>query len=319
MKIGLVSNWRSRRNKRGLPVLPDTRVSGVEILHRPLDGIVGLGDVLRDFAAAEVDILAVNGGDGTVSATLSELLHRNAFDKLPLLALLGGGTTNMTAADAGLRGPAAKALRRLVARTARNELEAVTVERDVIRVDYRPDRAPLYGMFFGTAAICRAIQLCHEVFHPIKVESSAAAGATLAYVFACSLFGRTDKHRLIQGDRMTVRLDGRASEEGEKLLALVTTLDRLVLRSRPFWGKEEGALRYMSIAHPPWRLGRSARRVLYGGADRGLPPEHYDSHNAERISFEMTCPFTLDGEIFEPAPDVPVELSCGGRLSFLHN
>lgn len=317
MKIGLVSNWRSRRNKKGLPLLPDTRVSGVEILHRPLDGIVGLGDVLRDFAAAEVDVVAVNGGDGTVSAALTELLHHKPFDKIPYLALLGGGTTNMTAADAGLRGSAAKAMGRLVARTARNELEAVSVERDVIRVDSGPDRPPLYGMFFGTAAICRAIQLCHEVFHPIKVESSAAAGATLAYVFACSLLRRSGKHRLVQGDRMTLRFDGRAGENGDKLLALVTTLDRLVLRSKPFWGKEEGALRYMSIAHPPRRLGRSLRRVLYGGEDRRLSPEHYSSRNAGRIAFEMTCPFTLDGEIFDPLPGVPVELSSGGRLRFL--
>ncbi len=317
MKIGLLSNWRSRRNKRGLPVLPGTSVSGVEILHRPLDGVLGLGDALRDFAAAEVDILAVNGGDGTVSAALTELLHDKPFDKVPYLALLGGGTTNMTAADAGLRGSAVKAMRRLVARTAGGELDAVSVERSVIRVDYGPGRPPLYGMFFGTAAICRAIELCHEVFHPIKVESSAAAGATLAYAFACSLFGRTGRHRLIQGDRMTVRFDGRAGEQGDKVLALVTTLDRLVLRSRPFWGTEAGALRYMSIAHPPWRLARSARRVLYGGAERGLPPEHYVSHNAARISFDMACPFTLDGELFEPVPGVPVELSSGGRLRFL--
>lgn len=209
-----------------------------------------------------------------------------------------------------------RSMRRLVARTARNELDAVRVERDVIRLDYQPDRLPLYGMFFGTAAICRVIQLCHDRFHPMKMNASAA-GAALAYAFLCHLFGRAGKYRLIQGDPMTVRFDGQAVENGDKLLALVTTLDRLVLNSKPFWGRGEGALRYMAIAYPSWRLIRSARHVLYGGADRPLPPEHYVSRNAERITFEMTCPFTLDGEIFEPVPGVPVELRSAGRLRFL--
>jgi len=316
MKIGLVSNWRSRRNKKGLPPLPDSRVSGVEVLHRPLDGIVGLGDVLRDFAAAEVDIVAVNGGDGTVSAALTELLHHKPFDKIPYLALLGGGTTNMTATDVGLGGSAIKALRHLVERAARNELEAVCVERHAIRLDHWPDQPPHYGMFFGTGTICRAIQLSHEAIHPFKIKSSATA-VVLVYAFVCSLLGHAGKHQLLQGDRMTVRFNGQVVEAGDKLLALVTTLDRLVLRSKPFWGKEEGALRYTSIAYPAKRLFHSVRRVLYGGEDRGLPPEHYVSHNADRISFEMTCPFTLDGEIFEPVPGLPVELSSGGRLRFL--
>lgn len=317
MKIGLISNWRSRRNKRGLPPLPDTRTSGVELLHRPLDGIVGLNEVLHDFAAAEVDILAVNGGDGTVSAALTELLRHRPFDRMPLLALLGGGTTNMTAADVGLRGSAAKALKRLVARAARHDLDAVSVEREVIRVRYRADMPALYGMFFGTAAICRAIELCHEVFHPLKVESSAAAGATLAYALACGLFRRGGTDQLVRGDEITVGFDGAPGAPGNQLLALVTTLDRLVMRSRPFWGREPGALRYMAVAYPPWRFARSAYRVLYGGQQRRLPADHYVSHNADSISFEMSCPFTLDGEIFEPAPGSPVELSGGGRLRFV--
>ncbi len=51
MKIGLISNALSQRNKRALPRTPESLPRGVELLHRPLDGIDGLAGVLDDFAA----------------------------------------------------------------------------------------------------------------------------------------------------------------------------------------------------------------------------------------------------------------------------
>ena len=57
--------------------------------------------------------------------------------------------------------------------------------------------------------------------------------------------------------------------------------------------------------------------ILYGGADRDLPPEGYKSRGAERISLQMTCPFTLDGQLFTPAPDLPVILTGGETASFV--
>jgi hypothetical protein len=131
------------------------------------------------------------------------------------------------------------------------------------------------------------------------------------------MFRRNGGDPVIRGDDIRVNIDAGPPQELTQLLALVTTLDRLVLGSRPFWGAGEGALRYTGIAYPPNRLLRSAYRVLYGGDDRHLPEPYYVSRNADRISLEMSCPFTLDGEIFQPAPTTPVELSRGGRIRFL--
>ena len=48
MKIGLISNRRSRRNQRKLAALEIFAPQGVEILHRRLEGIEGLGQGARD-------------------------------------------------------------------------------------------------------------------------------------------------------------------------------------------------------------------------------------------------------------------------------
>ncbi len=316
MKIGLISNTLSQRNKRALPKGPEALPSGVELLHRRLDGIDGMAEVLDDFAAAEVGVIAVNGGDGTISAALTELLARPRFDTLPQLALLSGGMLNMSAADAGLTGSPDKALARLAARVAAPDLDRACVEREVIKLNYSRTKRPIYGLFFGTAAICRGIVLCRERVHAIKLKSTLAAAATLAYVLGRSLFRRNAEDPMLHGDDMTVQFDDGPGKKVCQVAALVTTLDRLMLKSRPFWGRENGHLRYTGIAYPPSKVGRSAYRVLYGGRDRYLA-DGYESRNADRVAFEMVCPFTLDGELFDPEPGTPVELSRGGQLRFL--
>ena len=56
-------------------------------------------------------VLAINGGDGTVAAILGALLESKPFVTPPLIALLPGGTANMSAGDVGLRGSLNKAVR----------------------------------------------------------------------------------------------------------------------------------------------------------------------------------------------------------------
>jgi hypothetical protein len=316
MKIGLISNALSERNKRALPRRPKSLSSRIELLHRPLDGISGMADVLDDFAGAEVDLIAVNGGDGTISAALTELMLQPRFEVMPPLALLSGGMLNMSAADAGLKGAPDRALARLAARAAEPDLAKTCVERDLIRVNYGKTKPPVYGLFFGTAAIYRGIMLCRERVHAIKLKSSLAAAATLAYMLGRYLFRRSADDQMLRGDDMTVRFNEGPGEKVSQFLALVTTLDRLMLGFRPYWGREGGQLRYTAIAYPPRKLGRSACRVLYGGRNREFS-DGYVSCNVDRVEFEMNCPFTLDGEIFEPEAGTPVELSSGGRLRFV--
>ncbi len=317
MKIGLITNTRSRRNRRGPPRVPGAHSRGVEVLHRPLDGVASLGEVLDDFARAEVGVIAINGGDGTISATLTELMEYPRFETVPSLALLRGGDLNMSAANLGLKGSAERALARLVDRAARPDFSDALYGRETIRLKYSDDKRPVYGLFFGTAAIYRSVVLCRQRVHAMSLHSSLAAGATLAYVLARHLFRRGTDDALIRGDEMTVQFNGGPGEKVTQFLALVTTLDRLILRSRPFWGQEAGVLRYTGVAYPSNQLGRSVYRLLYGGRDRRLPQPEFMSCNADSIAFAMNCPFTLDGELFEPEPGILVELSKGGRLRFV--
>ena len=76
-------------------------------------------------------MLAINGGDGTVQAALTELYNGHFGDDPPPVAVLPSGKTNLIALDLGARGDPIEALERLI-ELARSDLTPYTVARELI-------------------------------------------------------------------------------------------------------------------------------------------------------------------------------------------
>lgn len=318
MRLGLVSNLRSQRNRRGIDALERVLAGRREVLHRKIQGVEGLDQVLTEFAAADVEVVAVNGGDGTVQAVCSLLINANPFAGTPPLAVLSGGMTNMIAEDVGSRGAPAAAAQKLCAKLAQGDWSKDIVSRPLVGMQLRPGATPIYGTFFGTSSIYRAILYAREHVHSKKVESNLAAGLTLTRLLLGSAFARGSTQRILKGEEISVQFDDGTVDAGAQLLSLVTGMERLVLGSRPFWGSGAGALHYTRIAAPAPRLLRNGYRLLYGGAKRKLAPaEVYFSRKADGMSVSLSEPFTLDGELFTPEPDTPVLLRGDKRVEFL--
>ena len=103
IKVGIITNPRSYRNKGGLDSLSHAIAGHANVHHAVLGDVSEIPVILRDFAGRDVNLLAIVGGDGTVQATLTGLFVSRPFDTLPTLAVLPAGRTNMIAADAGIR------------------------------------------------------------------------------------------------------------------------------------------------------------------------------------------------------------------------
>ena len=248
---------------------------------------------------------------------MTALLPHSGFARPPALALLRGGTLNMCADDVGLPGRPQDALKRLVELVAGGSHTAANEQRHVIRLIHSNRNEPIYGMFFATSALYRATEFCYDKLQARGINPSLAMAMTLVYLLARRTWrgGRDDP--VLHPDRLKVRLDGGEAEAEDLQLALTTTLDRLSLGWRPYWGTGPGGVRYTAIRYPPRRLVRYAYRILYGSPDRQLPPETYISHNADSIVIEPACPFSLDGELYQPDPAFPLTLRDGGRVRFL--
>ncbi len=317
MKIGLITNPHSERNrKRGSRTAAAAR-GAPDILRRELGTIADIGPILAEFAAREVGILALDGGDGTVQAVLSALFNDRAFERTPVLAVVASGMTNAVAIDVGLSGPPGKALVRLQDAARQGLAGAKVAERGVIRMTRDPDQPPVYGMLFGLGAVYRAIEICRRRVHPLGITSSLAVGATIAGLLARRMLNGAREDEIFRGDRIEVGWDGGERRAGLHLLMLGSTLRRFALGITPFWGEGPGALRVTDVAYPAHRLARSLVPILCAGRPPQGNGEIYVSRNVERVCLRMSCPFTLDGELFEPLPDMPVTLEIGATARFL--
>lgn len=314
-KIGLISNPRSRRNRRGLDGIQGAIADAADVIHIPTDALSDVDAALREFARHEVDLLAINGGDGTAQTVLTCLLEDRPFEVMPALAILARGTANTTARNLGVRG-GADALARLLRAATNGAIARHLEDRPVLRLENLRDRAPQRGMMFGAGAIQDAIELCVREVYGRGLKGNLGMGIALAGVLLGAVVTRNGLG-VLKGHDIAVALDDGAESRIERLLVLATTLDRLILGSRPFWNYDGEPIRYTSISYPPVALLRSAPKLLYGWRRQALSPEVYDSQGADRIAVRLDAPFTLDGETFEPAPDRPVVITAPDRVRFV--
>jgi len=314
MKIGVISNPRSRRNRSLQSKVDATLARSPDIVHEHLYDFGSLNDALGRLAQAGVELLVINGGDGTVGAVVTEIFVNKAFRRTPLLAVLPGGTSNTIAGDVGLRGNPIGSLERLLATEANGFGADKIVSRALIRIDYAGDRPPVCGFFFGTAAICDATLLRRRLFPQRWLPDALAAAMTLVGVLAGAALGRPG---VLSGQDIGVELNREARAVQAYTVLIVTTLNRILLGSFPFWGSGEGALKLTSIGAPAAGIVRHAYRLLYGRDRSKLPKSTYFSANAARVELHMDCPFNLDGEFYQPVNSEAVILSCPYTAEFL--
>jgi hypothetical protein len=102
-----------------------------------------------------------------------------------------------------------------------------------------------------------------------------------------------------------------------RFLMLATTLHKLMLGIWPFWGHGPGELRYLDVAGYPKRLASALPAVLRGRPRPWMAEEGYLSGRAATLDLNLTEPFVVDGEQFEPGPGGQVRLRAGQSIDFI--
>ncbi len=316
-RLGLISNPLSGANKRrGLAELHRLLACHPGMPHVEVRTAADVSSALRELARAEVDLVAVNSGDGTVQAVLTSLFVERPFPSLPLLALLAGGTTNMTALDLGLRGSVAGGLRRLIHWARSGEGHAGVLSRPVLRVDHSSHPGPLYGMFVGAAGIYNGIRFFHTRVRPMGLRGDPAHLFILVR-FLVGLARRDDA--LVAPLRAEIRTEQAYVPPGDYLMMLVTTLDRLIVGARPFWNSGGGPLRLTALGARPRKLLNALPALVRGRPSRWATPANgYVSLCAREVRLAMNGGFAIDGELFQADPvQGPLVIGDGGRIGFL--
>lgn len=312
-QVGLISNPGSGHNRDQFPRIRERVARCPAIHHLVTDGPEAIRPALAELAARGIDTLAINGGDGTCSAVLGELLLAPIFPRLPLIVLLPGGTANMNAGDVGVRGSLFRAVKKFCAwcegpREPGNRV----VRRSLMRVE-AGGVGPRFGMFLGAGAIIQGTDYAHRELHArgLRDDFSLALGTART---AWGLVRNDPAFR--QQVEVGLTLDGADAMCHQTLILAVSTLHRLAFGMRPFWGSGEGPVRLTLIESRCTRFATTFLSILRGRPnDNAVPEAGYHSFNATRLVLELQGKVNLDGEIL--IPDGPLAVSASPQLEFL--
>lgn len=298
-RVGLIWNQKSHRNQgAGRAPLPDDVLDIVP--EEPAQLFAGL----RRFAAEGVDLVVIDGGDGTVREVLTRLPEAYG-GRIPRLAVLPNGKTNALALDIGA--PLGTTLEQILASVEAGRPLKRRHCLEIVRPGQTtPERR---GFLFGLGAFVRATELAQR-HHGLGFFDSAAVAVTLVTAAARTLLGGpSDPWR--RGEPVTLSF----APDGPPMcfLLLASTLKRLPLGLKPFGTPREG-LKVLSVAAPPRRLVPALPTLLRGRDAPWLVKSGYRRDDLAGFDASFPGDFVLDGEIYDGGQ---LSLRRGPELEFV--
>lgn len=316
--VALLSNPRSTGNRAILPRVRAWCATQPDIFHYEVEHTDQLGAALASIALVKPRVIAINGGDGTVQAALTELYSGGHFPvgEEPPVAVLPNGKTNLIALDLGAEGDPLDALK-LIVGLARGAFAEHVVQRELIALQSGNGNRPVLGMFLGGAGLADAILHCRHKIYPLGLPNAISHGlaalvASLAIIL--NLHGRMfppAARPLTLNFRQSGILRGRFS------VVIVTTLDKLLYNTRTADGAPAGRMKMLAVDHN-WRsIWALVRTALFGKLGehevRGL---HFELGNEISIEGDRSQ-VILDGELFTAEEGHPITLTSTRPVPFL--
>jgi hypothetical protein len=315
MKVGVLTNLRAGKNNKRVQRVLAFLGRQPALLHEETLDFDRVPEVMREFAEAGVQVLVMNGGDGTLQHALTHLHGPNAPGWKPMIAPIRGGRTNMVASDLGAHRDPVRSLERVIAAAEADRLQELLAPRPVLRIALPNEGVVQMGMFFGAGVLHRAVGLAHESLPEEKV-GAWGAGVVTGALIARAAVGKFSG--VLTPDKVRLAFDGEDGGTHEFMLAMASSIDRLFLGMRPFWGTEAAPIRTTWIAPGAKFLARTAPGIL-----RGRPPatavaeNGYTSRNVHEFAMQLDAGLVIDGELIDPVPDRVVRVSAVENVPFL--
>ena len=291
--VGLIRNPRSRHNLG----------TAGQILHR--DDVLAaspatraeLRDVLATFAARGIDLLVIDGGDGTIRDVLT-----CAGDfwgtQWPRIAILPSGKTNALAVDLGV--PAGWTFDDALAAASNGRI----VNRSPLEIAPRGERGlAVRGFLFGGGNFVDATALAQHTHRAGAFNSLTVVLATIG-AFGSTLFGSADS-KWRRGSRIALRYtDGVDAMHGagthtdaNRYVMLASTLERFPAGLKPF-GRTRAGMKTLVVDAPIRGLALTAPALLSGSEARWIEDRGYHRIDADAVEIDLEAGFILDGETF---------------------
>ena len=254
--IGVIHNPNAKKNRGKNHIVPSLRKivgkSGIVEETKHPDEIPRATEKFRNM---DIDILAINGGDGTNHLTLTHFLKVYAGQPIPPFIHLRGGTMNTVANSLGIsREPTEQILKKIADKYTRREKMDV-IKRNIMKIGDK------YGFIFGSGLVANFLEAYYE-------GRTTGPGKAIR-VIAKSIISAISRTEYIK--KLFMPVNARVSADSREIplryftLLLGATIKDVGLGFKPtYLGDKAGTFHLLASDISPIRVILSLPKVLKG-------------------------------------------------------
>lgn len=304
--IGIIANPHSKLNKRN----PEqthllSYIAGKTGIFKITNNLDELRKVANDFQTRAIQILAINGGDGTISRTITAFIHAYQGKPLPKIVLLGGGTMNMLANNLQIYGNPEEILSRLLfAHSAKEGFSEFSI--DSIKVKNN------YGFLYADGV---SVSFLKE-FYKNKTGSLGVVALCLK-VGLSSIVNGSLYNSMIKSQSLSVSSQTSETMELSALSIFCSTVEEIPMHIKMFQKpKKNNEFNVLLLnLKPRDLLWKFIPHFLMSPYKEGCGKIRFTTPFIN-LNYRGPQPYSIDGEIFyEESGSIKVEK--GPRIDFL--
>ena len=289
MKVFVIINPHAKRNKKR-PELPAKlqKILGPSAEVRLSQTLDAVDHVAHEALAANCEVLAICGGDGTIHHTLSRFAKVYGSTPLPKLLTLGGGTMNMVCHSVQVLGPSEGIAHRFKQISAKPHL-LQTVSRGTIEVEGR------LSFIFGFGLVSNFLNAYYEGGDTGPIKAAMVVQRGVRSVIERSEFAR----QLFSPWSGSVIVDGQLLPYQNYTAVIAQTIENLGIGFKPMYRAFEKPRHFHVIATQmsPVKLINHLPDVFFG-----RPMHHPDTFDstAQEIVIRPAAGtlYTMDGDMY---------------------
>lgn len=306
--IGIIANPHSKLNKRN-PKRHEilSYIAGDQSHFKLTHNLQELREVAREFKEKKVQILGINGGDGTICHTLSVFIEEYGNEPLPKIAVLKGGTMNMLALNLCIKGKPEQVLYRLMEKYSSSQ------PMETKKITSLKFSNGHHGFIFADGTSAAFL----EEFYRNK---TGALGSLLLVVKVLVSFLIRGKlfRKIVQKKNIKWTTNKTEMATHSTLGVFCSSVAKLPLGATLFPHVEQSheAFEIVSVAMKPEQLVyRVVPNFFLGAANPSYGKIRFCASKLQ-IEYESEQAYTIDGELFE-TEDKKVEIFPGPTIEFL--
>lgn len=307
LKIGLISNPKSNANKQhgglGARVRPEP-----DILVSQPSSMDELKQELQRFAHEGVELIAIDGGDGTLRDIVT-VIHLSYPAQWPCIALLPAGKTNVIAAHVGSFGKGSAGWHSLLNARKDGTLTKAKTECPALEVTWpNENKRLLRGFLLGSAAFKDGVQMANDSIHPKGIAKSLAVALAIGGVFRRAMARKPHDGEDASEEGLVI-VDGASVNGDRHFLFMASTIEKLTMGIRPFRNEGDGDVFWLDVSAYVKRLALGVAMAALGKYKKWMLDSGYASGKASKIDLQFNSPFVLDGDTFDPCGHVIIAAS----------